>query len=131
MRFCLSRVIHENTEKGAKVVFVTVPDGLVEGKVPLMSLNQCLLIDAENYVTIHNLYIEKKKEVAELSEVDVLDLRAAFKEFPNYKERFFDYNENEVLDDIVYVNDPIHPNEQGRDLCTELYYDYIVNILAS
>jgi hypothetical protein len=110
------RYMSEFNNKTRDLTLVIPPDGLTPGVVPIMSMRDCTLMDPGTYNEVHELYIKKQEEFAQIEGLRVLDLQEGFKSADGYKELLFGNA------DI----DPIHPNPAGNDYCTQLYFEDII-----
>ncbi|MBD3203485.1 hypothetical protein GF327_04275 [Candidatus Woesearchaeota archaeon] len=106
--------IAENNDK--KISFITPPNALVPGKLSKMIILDCVFLEKNMLLPIHNLYIEKMRQIARKNNISVVDLDNEFNKIED-KEPYFS--------DIEF--DPVHVNtREGNKLCNKIYFDNII-----
>jgi hypothetical protein len=103
---------------GYELIFLQPPNGLINGTMPLDPQNTCLYMDNQSFFNIHTEYQNKLREVAETQNVDIISLQHEFEERGDAKLFFSDYR-----------IDAVHPNQPGRDICTEVIARHIIDSL--
>ncbi len=115
------QIIEEQRKNGIITAFVTAPDGLRENELPYKVERDCVFLSKEDFYQIHHSYIEKLINLSEEYNFPLLDLNNVFDKLLDKRDLYF----NNPLDD------PIHPNQNGKEVCTEEYYNKIVELLEN
>jgi lysophospholipase L1-like esterase len=106
----LEAIVDVLQSRGILTLLVVPPHGLVAGRVPLLSLGDCLLLDPDAYLPMHRMYTEAIRRVAARRGVGLIDLERAFDARPDRLALFEDPD-----------FDPIHPNLAGQQVCAQVY----------
>ena len=115
----MKKMIEEEKNMKKEVFLIVPPNGLEDGKVPIMPYSSCLFLDSSSFMEVHNLYIENMINLSKELSVGLIRLDQTFEATENYRSKFFsnpDY-------------DPIHPNEVGKEVCTKAFYDEVSGFL--
>lgn len=106
----LEDIIDVLQSRGILTLLVVPPHGLVAGRVPLLSLGDCLLLDPDAYLPVHRMYTDAIRKVAARRGVGLIDLERAFDARADRLALFEDPD-----------FDPIHPNLAGQQFCAQVY----------
>jgi hypothetical protein len=106
-------------KKGIGLVYVIPPNAIIPGEVPKVSLMDCTMIDKDAYLDVHLMYTGQMRSVAKEQGIAFIDLEHIFDSRPDKHTLFFDPH-----------YDPIHPNEEGNALCTEVFIEHLSSYLG-
>lgn len=95
--------------------FFTPPNGLIENFVPEISYRDCTLIDKNSYLDVHNMYTNTIRDVTQITDSYLVDLQNIFYQREDRLSLFDDYK-----------YDPIHPNSAGNKVCTESFFEVLI-----
>lgn len=98
-------------DQDIEVILVVPPHGLLPGRVPLLTLEDCLLIDPDAFLPVRLRYTQTIRRVAHRHRLDLIDLEATFDSLPNRLQLFGNPD-----------FDPIHPAAPGLSVCTDTFH---------